>query len=110
MKKIALFLSAMVLCIGIAMAQEPIKKANNEKAKTEKQTVSADKAVAKPTAKSCGNCPHHKQCNNSANAQAVSAKPENKGCCDKNGKKECNKEGNAKACNKGVENKSASTK
>jgi hypothetical protein len=73
MKKIALFAATMMLCAGIAMAQEPVKKENkaNTKANTEAQAVnSKDQAAnngktttqAAPAQKSCGNCPHHAQC------------------------------------------------
>lgn len=92
MKKIALFAAAMLVCVGFTFAQNPVKKTSNDKAKTEQvQTVKADKPApqasqaatqAAPTQKAgCGSCPHHKQCNKSAQP---TAKPEaEKACCDK---------------------------
>ena len=120
MKKIALLISAMVLCAGIAMAQEPAKKATNDKAKaTTTQTVKTDNTKAATPAKTeackatqekhCGNCPHHKQV--AANPQA---KPEAKGAaqkdCQKQCQKQCNKEAAATKNDKKTPNATTATK
>jgi len=98
MKKLVLFASAMLLCAGITMAQEPVKK-DNKKAESAAATVTKPaKSEAQAAHKGCGNCPNHKQCGN--HAQATAAKPEGaKACCNKDGQKACNKNGQ-KACNK----------
>lgn len=98
MKKLVLFASAMLLCAGITMAQEPVKK-DNKKAETTAVAKPA-KSEAQAAHKGCGNCPNHKQCGKAAGAQAAVAKPEAaKPCCKKDGQKACNKDGQ-KACNK----------
>lgn len=91
MKKIALFAAAMMLCAGMAFAQEPVKKSNDNKAKTEcQQNVKSDKACSQTAApkQHCGNCPHHAK----ANAQTAEQG------CNKDAKKGCNKDakGNCK--------------
>lgn len=84
MKKIALFAAALMLCAGVTMAQEPVKKAKTTNAKptteaqatTDKgQAATTDKqgTQAKPAGKHCGNCPHHSQCNDKS--QQKPAKP-----------------------------------
>lgn len=79
MKKIVLFAASMMLCAGLAFAQSPKKPAAKAEKPTTTQTVKepaaetpATKAPAKgpaakapAEAKSCGNCPHHKQCDKS---------------------------------------------
>lgn len=93
MKKIVLLACSMLLCAGIAMAQEPVKKA-------ETTTVKSEKADAQVTHKGCGNCPNHKQCGKAADAKATAAKPESKECCKKEGQKACNKDAAKKDCKK----------
>lgn len=77
MKKIALFAAAMMMCIGIACAQEPVKKDNNKNQTTQVAKPQADKPQASPGKTGCGKCPHHNQCNNTA------AKPDNNRTTDK---------------------------
>ena len=103
MKKIALFAAAMMICAGMAFAQEPVKKSNDKNAKTEcQQTTKQDKA-ATPTAapnQHCGNCPHHAKANAAANAKPECKKAENSNCksdCKKNEKASCKKEDCTKA-------------
>lgn len=104
MKKIILLSATLLLCAGMAFAQAPKKpapKAAPEKTVTTKaEAKSQTPSAAKQS--SCGNCPHHKQCAN--NAQAV-AKPEAapKSCCNKEGKQPA-------APKKNVEEKAAVTK
>ena len=89
MKKIALFAATMLLCAGVAFAQQPQKKTN------EKQAVSAstDTKQAVNEKQGCGKCPHHSQCQNQANTKsAEQVKPVS--CCDE--KKACKEE--KKAC------------
>ena len=93
MKKIVFFAAAMLLCAGISFAQEPVKKPA-AKAQTEKKApVKADAKTDAPAATKqagCGNCPHHKQCNNKAQS---TAKPEaaEKSCCSKDAKQPASK-------------------
>lgn len=99
----------MLLCAGIAMAQEPVKK-DNKKAETTAVAKPA-KSEAQAAHKGCGNCPNHKQCGKAAGAQAAVAKPEGaKACCNKDGQKPCNKEAAAKTSNKNAEAKPKATK
>lgn len=99
----------MMLCAGIAMAQEPVKKPA-KKAETATATAKSDKADAQVAHKGCGNCPNHKQCGKAAGAQAAVAKPEvAKPCCNKEGQKACNKNGQ-KACSKEAAAKNAEAK
>ena len=80
MKKIVLFAASMMLCAGLAFAQNPKKPAAKAEKPTTTQTVKEPAAEAPATkapgprgqaakagteAKSCGNCPHHKQCDKS---------------------------------------------
>lgn len=87
MKKIVLFAASMMLCAGLAFAQSPQKTAAKAEKATTTQTVKepaaetpatkghaakgpaikgpAIKGTINPEAKSCGNCPHHKQCDKS---------------------------------------------
>lgn len=111
MKKLVLFASAMLLCAGITMAQEPVKK-DNKKAESAAATVTKPaKSEAQAAHKGCGNCPNHKQCGKAAGAQATAAKPEGaKACCNKDGQKPCNKEAAAKTSNKNAEAKPKATK
>lgn len=96
MKKIVLFAASMMLCAGLAFAQSPKKPAAKAEKPTTTQTVKepaaeapATKAPAKGPAakapaetKSCGNCPHHKQCDKSkaasTDAKATTKKEEPK--------------------------------
>ena len=105
MKKIALFACTMLLCAGIAMAQEPVKKPAKGSTTTTTATVKSDKGEAQVAHKGCGNCPNHKQCAKGAEAQDA-AKTESKSCCQKDAQKPCNKEA-AKTAQKGAENKPA---
>ena len=97
MKKIVLLACSMLLCAGIAMAQEPVKKPAK---KAETTTVKSEKADAQVTHKGCGNCPNHKQCGKAADAKATAAKPESKECCKKEGQTACNKDAAKKDCKK----------
>lgn len=109
MKKIVMLACTMLLCAGIAMAQEPVKKPA-KKAETATATAKSDKADAQVAHKGCGNCPNHKQCGKAAGAQAAVAKPEAaKPCCNKDGQKACNKNGQ-KACSKEAAAKNAEAK
>ena len=109
MKKIVMLACTMLLCAGIAMAQEPVKKPA-KKAETTTATAKSDKADAQVAHKGCGNCPNHKQCGKAAGAQAAVAKPEAaKPCCNKEGQKACNKNGQ-KACSKEAAAKNAEAK
>ena len=82
MKKVVLFAASMMLCAGLAFAQDPKKPAAKAEKATTTQTVKepaaetpatkghaakgpAIKGTINPEAKSCGNCPHHKQCDKS---------------------------------------------
>ena len=122
MKKIALFAVTMLMCAGLAFAQAPQKKATNEKPKPEAKnhapavkstdaTAPATTEKVKPQAKnqapavknndaapapqkSCGNCPHHKQCDKSGqNASQKVEAPKEKPCHSKDAK---NNDGNKK--------------
>lgn len=106
MKKIVLLACSMLLCAGIAMAQEPVKKPAKKVETTTTATVKSDKADAQAAHKGCGNCPNHKQCGKAAGAQAAAAKPESKSCCKKDGQKACNKDAAKKDC-KNAEAKAA---
>ena len=104
MKKIVLFAAAMMICAGIAFAQEPVKKSADKKTKIECQQVATqDKAAATTVApkQHCGNCPHHAKPAANVKPEAKPAKPEcNKGeksCCNKEAKGTCKKEENKTA-------------
>ncbi len=70
MKKLVLFAAAMMLCAGMTMAQEPVKKDKTTNAKPaaeaqatpDKGTIAKPTVQAQPVRKSCGSCPHHAKC------------------------------------------------
>ena len=107
MKKVSLFAAAMIVCVGMAFAQTPVKKSNEKKVNTEsKEVVNQDKApaaVAAPAQKQhCGNCPHHAKANAAVTSKPECKKTENEGC-KKEGNKCCKKDGN-NACTKDEKN------
>lgn len=97
MKRIALLAAAMIISAGMAFAQQPVKKANDNKAQTVKLEPGATQAT--PQKQGCGNCPKHSQCTKGNNAQ--SAQTDNA-----TAKPAC-----GKSCNKGAatENKGKAT-
>lgn len=83
MKKVALLVASLILCAGLACAQNPKKPAKAEKPLKEApaQKVDSETAPAKPH---CGKCPEAAKCNSEAKS------------CNKDAKSCDNKENKAK--------------
>ena len=97
MKKIILMAAAMMLCAGVASAQQPVKKAETQQAKVESATaaksVKADPQAKKACDKKCdkkqGECCKKQQAANGKECQKQCDKKQQAQCADK---KECKKD------------------
>jgi len=69
MKKAFLMISALLLCAGMAMAQEPVKKDQKSKQQTEQQAAQGTTQAAPKHG--CGGCGHKGQCGKKENGAAV---------------------------------------